>query len=174
MQKFNEQRKGVRSSGNISRIFVTNSSFDPEQLKKARDDIKELIKETYCSPILVYNGKFCLGLGLLILTSTFTFISSFSHWDLNVQHDLDSCCNNFKGNLKKYPCFTLFPQMPLSSLFILNALAQGQKGMYICYLSNYMVNSSQSRQLYALFEKLHGWLIIIFLYFNGWWKIFDK
>ena len=144
LQKFNEQRKGVHSSRNISRILVTNLSSDLEQLKKARDDIKELIKETYCSPILVYNGKFCLGLGILTLASTFTFVSSFSHWALNVRHDLNSCCDNFKGKSLKIPMF-IFVSSNAPDFIIYPECS--------C--------STPEEHVYVLFEQIYGQVITV-------------
>ncbi|KAH7421213.1 hypothetical protein KP509_13G046100 [Ceratopteris richardii] len=42
---------------NASKVpSVTNFASDPEQLKKAREDIKELIKRTHCNPILIRLG----------------------------------------------------------------------------------------------------------------------
>ncbi|KAL2520015.1 L-ascorbate peroxidase S [Forsythia ovata] len=50
---------GRVSSGRLGYATVTSpirSASDPEQLKSAREDIKELLKTTFCHPILVRTG----------------------------------------------------------------------------------------------------------------------
>ncbi|CAN6476053.1 unnamed protein product [Victoria cruziana] len=50
------KKRTVHSANSSSTLSVSCVASDPEQLRKAREDIKELLKTTFCHPILVRLG----------------------------------------------------------------------------------------------------------------------
>ncbi|KAI5064371.1 hypothetical protein GOP47_0021041 [Adiantum capillus-veneris] len=49
------QQTQIKCNTNAN-LLVTNFASNPEQLKKAKEDIKELIQKTHCNPILIRLG----------------------------------------------------------------------------------------------------------------------
>lgn len=52
----NPNRRGLTKGVKDRSLAISNFASDPEQLKNARDDIRELIKKTFCNPILIRLG----------------------------------------------------------------------------------------------------------------------